>query len=169
VSDIATALYEQIIDTPRDLYLRQIYADHLLELGDPRGELISLQLANADPARVASLIAEHGRAWIAPLDTWVKFPVCKFENGFLSEVTLADPAREVTPLIGETVWSTVRALHLGRVGRVKGGPRKILRVVSELIAHPVMRSLTTVTVDDQEGLMLERDRDGALVFVPRFG
>lgn len=167
MSEVAQALYEQIIDSPRDLYLRQIYADHLLELGDPRGEVISLQLASADPARVAALIASHGRAWLGPLAPWVSFAATRFEDGFVGEVTLADPAREVTPLIGEPIWSTVRVLHLGKVSRVRGGPRKVLREVSALIAHPVMRSLTTVTVD-REALMLERDRDGALVFVPRF-
>ncbi len=149
--------------------LRQIYADLLLELGDPRGEVISLQLANRDHARAAALIAEHGRAWIGPLASWVRFEACRFDNGFLADVALVDPSRLLTPLIGDPIWATVRALHLGRISKVRGGPRPVLRAVSELIAHPIMRSLTTVTVDDGEGLMIERELDGTLAFVPRFG
>ena len=155
------------MDSPRDLQLRQIYADHLLDLGDPRGELISLQLANRDPDRVAHLIATHGRAWIGPLAPWVEFAACKFENGFLAEATFADPSRELTPLVGDPIWATVRALHLGKVSHLRAGLREFLHSVSELIAQPVMRSLTTVTVDG-DGLMLDRDPDGARAFVPRF-
>jgi uncharacterized protein (TIGR02996 family) len=158
----------QIVENPGDLTLRQIFADHLLELGDPRGELISLQLSNREHPRAAALVAEYGRSWIGPLGPWVRFEGCAFSNGFLAEVTLVDPSRVLTPLIGDPIWATVRGLHLGFVSRVKGGPRRMLSSVSELIAHPVMRSLVTVTVDHQEGLMIERDPEGTLAFVPRF-
>ena len=115
-----------------------------------------------------ALIAQHGRAWIGPLGSWVRFEACVFGEGFLSEVAIVDPSRVLTPLIGDPIWATVRALHLGKVSKVRGGPRPILRAVSRLIAHPIMRSLVTVTVDD-EALMLEREPDGSLAFVPRFG
>jgi uncharacterized protein (TIGR02996 family) len=166
MSEVADRLYAQIVATPHDLTLRQIYADHLLDAGDPRGELISLQLANRDPDRVAWLVESHGRAWIGPLGTWVRFSACAFENGFLAEVALADPKRDLTPLVGHPIWATVRALHLGPVKRVSGSA--MLRSAAALIAQPVMRSLTSVTVDDGEGLMLVRDREGALMFVPQF-
>jgi uncharacterized protein (TIGR02996 family) len=169
MSDVGARLLTQILESPRDLLLRQIYADHLLDLGDPRGELISLQLASRDPDpdRVAFLIATYGRSWIGPLESWVKFAACKFAEGFLSEVALSDPERDLAPLFGDPIWATVETLHLGKISRARA-PGRILRSVSALIATPVMRSLTAVTVGDGESLMIERDHDGALSFVPRF-
>lgn len=167
MSDITARLLAQIAASPHDMQLRQVYADHLLERGDPRGELVALQLAGIDPGRVAHLIATYRHLWVGPLVPWIKVPASRFKGGFLVEVKLADLKRDLAPVIGDPVWATVRTLHLGPVRRLRGGIGRFMRSVSVLVAHPVMRSLATVTVDG-DPLMLERDRDGLARFVPRF-
>ncbi len=57
---------------PGDLGRRAAWADWLLEQGDPRGELMSLQLADraltpAETRRVAALVKKHGKEWIGKL------------------------------------------------------------------------------------------------------
>jgi uncharacterized protein (TIGR02996 family) len=66
-----------------DLATHRAYADHLMELGDPRGEFISVQLALEDEAvagadrkerhrREQALLDRHARAWLGPLAAfWV--------------------------------------------------------------------------------------------------
>ena len=56
--------------TPWDLDLRTVIADVLIEIGDPRGELITIQTAIADGTadklatrRAAELIAQHADSW----------------------------------------------------------------------------------------------------------
>ncbi len=155
-------LLAEIARRPNDDHLLRVYADHLEEQGDPRGELIALQLADADPARVAELVREYGPAWLGPLVPWVRVPECRFARGFVSEVRLADLRRDVTSIVGNPIWATVCTIHLGRVPDLE-----CLRRISKLIAHPVMRSLHSVT-ESGESLMIEPDVDGGHCFVPRF-
>ena len=68
------ALLAEVIADPRSIAPRLVYADALIEAGDPRGELIQVQCALEpldldDPARpalearAADLLAEHEPAW----------------------------------------------------------------------------------------------------------
>lgn len=50
-SPLRTALEAALVASPDDLATHMAYADHLAELGDPRGEFIQLQLALEDPSR----------------------------------------------------------------------------------------------------------------------
>jgi uncharacterized protein (TIGR02996 family) len=67
----------RILEDPDDDGARAVYADELVERGDPRGEFIQVQLAleRADPEsdehpklleRSDRLLAEHGAAWFGP-------------------------------------------------------------------------------------------------------
>ncbi len=161
-------LLDEIARRPNDDHLLRVYADHLEEQGDPRGELIALQLADADPQRVAELIAAHGRAWVGPLLPWVRLQGCQFARGCLSEVALADLRINFDNIIGNSIWATVRTIHLGKVRNLGSQFRPVMRRISALIAHPVMRSLQYVT-ESGEPLMIEREPDGGCAFVPRFG
>src|SRR5258705_4746207 len=61
----AEELLRQILANPDDRELRAVYADALQANGDPRGELIALELAN-DPAhagRRIGLYAKHVHQW----------------------------------------------------------------------------------------------------------
>ncbi|MGC4120970.1 MAG: TIGR02996 domain-containing protein [Myxococcales bacterium] len=96
---------------PQDDGLRQVYADWLVERGDPRGEFIALQYARLSGSltreqekREAELLALHRERWLGSLAAKVQVSAARFERGFAAEVNGAetDGARE---------WSTVRAIH----------------------------------------------------------
>jgi uncharacterized protein (TIGR02996 family) len=72
------SLEEALVENPDDLAAHSAYADYLAEQGDPRGELIQVQLALEDagrPAeerkqlrkREAELLKRHGRQWLGDL------------------------------------------------------------------------------------------------------
>jgi len=79
VHELATAsLMSEILSDPASEAARLVYADHLLELGDPRGELVHAQCTSErlpvdDPARFAideratDLIAAHETEWTREL------------------------------------------------------------------------------------------------------
>lgn len=115
-SDLAQA----VLDRPDDLDAHRVYADALTEQGDPRGELIQVQLQLEDPAvageqratlvaREQALIAEHGPGWLGPLadellgdterNAWARVDFA-FERGFLRRLEL-----------GELTVAMVRALR----------------------------------------------------------
>ena len=93
------ALYAQIYARPGDDGLRLVLADALLELGDPRGELIALQ-CQASPtaqttAREAALLRKHATAWLAPLAAMIRTQRLRdprgkprFRRGFLAVATV---------------------------------------------------------------------------------
>jgi uncharacterized protein (TIGR02996 family) len=134
-------LLQSIHDVPGDDARRLVYADALLERGDPRGELIALQCRGlAAPAtrsagdragrrREKQLLDTHGKTWLGELAP-VVMAGYRFERGFLSacrvDSTRVDRIRRV---IGHPAWSTVRELD-----------------GSALIGlHPIMRSLRVFT------------------------
>lgn len=72
------ALEAALRDDPDDLAAHMAYGDYLMEQGDPRGELVQVQLALEDDkrpaaeraelrAREAELFLEHGDAWLGPM------------------------------------------------------------------------------------------------------
>lgn len=69
-------LLEAIYASPHDKSVREVYADWLGDRGDPRGELIMLQLTGRDPARAAEIVRAHGEEWFGmlarlPRDGWL--------------------------------------------------------------------------------------------------
>jgi len=58
---LAAIFAEPDADAPR-----WVYADHLMSIGDPRGEFIALQLREVDNDRQRELLAAHWDAWSAP-------------------------------------------------------------------------------------------------------
>src|SRR5262245_11570952 len=69
---------KQILERPDDREKYAVYADWLTERGDPRGELIQLQLKIEDKsvgakertemrAREAKVLAEHAQTWLGAL------------------------------------------------------------------------------------------------------
>jgi len=90
-TDEATPLIEQIAAHPDDDGPRIVLADWLTSRGDPRGELITLQLARreAKPSaaakrREAELLANHRAGMFGPFAQCVKRSGFKFERGFLT-------------------------------------------------------------------------------------
>jgi uncharacterized protein (TIGR02996 family) len=116
----------QILADPDDDRPRLVYADALMERGDPRGELIAVQcaLARHDATdddvgdvprlrvRERALLAEHGRRWTseAGLADWQG----RFRRGFIEEVSFS--AGETFVAQAELLWAKaplVRALRVG--------------------------------------------------------
>ncbi len=123
-------LWEAVLAQPSDDAPRRVLGDLLLERGDPRGELISVQLELAalppNDARRASLVAaqrrlldEHRGRW-APEDPRIGV---EFERGFPCRVTVHDGAAlaafgaflDRAPIEQLTVLSS-RGLSLERLG-----------------------------------------------------
>jgi len=82
------ALYAAVHASPDDDAPRAVLADALQDAGDPRGELIALQLreaaGTATPemrARVQSLIVTHGRRWLGDVRPIARY--VEFRRGFL--------------------------------------------------------------------------------------
>lgn len=102
---------------------RLVYADVLLERGDPRGELISLQferrahgLDEKKAAREAELLARHAKRWLGNLAAVVAPPEgdseTRFERGFLCVASILQKADKMLPLTWNDVgWSTVEELR----------------------------------------------------------
>lgn len=98
---------------------RMVYADWLLERGDPRGELISLQikardqeLTRSEQQRLRSLVREHARRCAGPLEPAIpaKSPIV-LDRGFVSSCEVSFRTnKSLTTLLGHPAWRTVREL-----------------------------------------------------------
>jgi uncharacterized protein (TIGR02996 family) len=91
---------------------RLVLADHLAELGDPRGELIALQCQGAlsakQQARVTKLVDTHCREWLAELgDNTILKDGLVFERGFVARARVRLWSNR-TPTVGHRIWSTLR-------------------------------------------------------------
>lgn len=77
-SPLRAALEAALIENPTDLASHMAFADYLNEQGDPRGELVQVQLALEDgtkpakerkqlQAREKALLTAHERSWLGPM------------------------------------------------------------------------------------------------------
>jgi uncharacterized protein (TIGR02996 family) len=144
----AAELLAAIYADPRDSSLRQVYADVLSEAGDPRGELITLQIQGArTPAqqkRERSLIHAHWKTWVGSLAPHMKRGGLHFERGFLTRCWIQQTSGpKLAKLVGDPIWSTVE--HVGFCMHAGERPG-----VLPLVMHPVMRSLRSVSGLDDE-------------------
>jgi uncharacterized protein (TIGR02996 family) len=107
--DEGAELLRQICAAPEDDAPRLVYADWLIERGDPRGELIHLQCALGRPRhgarmlvyrrretvveesiaqlekREAALLRKWGKTWMAPLRPYIR--TWAWQRGFLDNIT----------------------------------------------------------------------------------
>ena len=95
-----------------------MYGDWLTTRGDPRGELIALQLSRSrtpgEPskkaiARERSLLAEHGRGWHGSAARLIATDGARFERGFLAAARLE---RHLLGDLCDDVWRTCVELDL---------------------------------------------------------
>jgi uncharacterized protein (TIGR02996 family) len=128
--DLLAAVYEDLASDSS----RMVLADRLIELGDPRGEMIALQLARARtgaPAtpRERELIAQHGSAWTKPLSKC--FVSYGFRRGFLATAVLDDRTMLSPAWYEHPAWATVEELETGN---------------ATLLLSPSLRSLRRVAI-----------------------
>ncbi len=139
----AAALLERVVADPSSEEARVAYGEALAREGDPRGELILLQvkrkrggLDRKEGKREKELLKAHARSWAGPLAPVIVLGGSSFEGGFLSQVKLkALSERAAAELTGDPIWATVETLA------VEGADVKAL---AQLVAHPVLRSLRTL-------------------------
>lgn len=137
--ELLTGLFEAVTAAPASDSARLVLADALTERGDPRGEFISLQFAEAAGEltlgrreRMARLLAAAGPAWFDGLAREVS-PTAVFAKGFLSEVRLATR----TPSPAHAAWRTVTVIDAAGLALS----------LSDFLAHPNLarvHSLRTV-------------------------
>jgi len=112
-------LLEQVWAHPTDLAMRSVYGDWLVEQGDPRGELIALQLgapSEASDRKAHALIEKHWKKWLGPLSDWFAVPP-RFEAGFPVAGFVRSPSsregrQKLEPLLARPEWSTFRELSM---------------------------------------------------------
>ncbi len=111
-------LLEEIYAAPEDLGLRAVYADHLLNLEDPRGEYIQLQLSDLGEARGQRTLALerlHWKRWAEPFSALLKRGDIDFRAGFVEGLRLGAPNSRFQALAGHPAWSTVKRVHVAGV------------------------------------------------------
>ncbi|HEU4732732.1 MAG TPA: TIGR02996 domain-containing protein [Kofleriaceae bacterium] len=162
-----------ILAAPDDLAPRLVYADWLLERGDPRGEHIVLQCAEGQEDEVRelrrrALWQRHGATWLAEDLETTELDATRFEyrNGFLHTVQLRAPelvalgpqlARhpihtlrvsalpaELPGLEHSPVLRTLRRLEL--VSRFDDGP-----ALARLLSSPELSRLDSLVLDRAAG------------------
>jgi len=139
------ALFEAVLASPGDDQAREVLADCLLEQGDPRGELISIQLAEARGTatheaskRADALLKQHKKAWLGPLArvTYRAY----FRKGFLDELELDGSwkvAKKAWPdLAKDPLLATVRFIH--------GKPTP--DIIAHFLGSPALRALETADI-----------------------
>lgn len=144
-----TQLLEEIYANPADDGPRQIYADALLELGDPRGEWIALDLARArgelDAAGIARQqeVATSGQiaAWAYPLSNGGDV---RFERGFPARIRLYRNAKDI-----------VDARELATIHTITSIDVVPIKVALALFANPATAHVTRV-VQFPTGSALEK-------------
>lgn len=145
-------LLPDILAAPHDDAPRLVYADALLDRGDPRGELIHLQcrlarLGGRDPeraslsAREKQLLDEHGASWAKPL-TDLGARAHTFVRGFVEHLLFTsdrlaakvDAARSLTPLAKLAVMEVFGKLE----------------PIMEVLASPISERLTAIDLRYQQ-------------------
>jgi uncharacterized protein (TIGR02996 family) len=111
-------LLSNVYANPDDDASRAVYADLLTSRGDPRGELITLQLL-AKPGkpqrdRIKQLLREHQLAWLGELGDIALAMDLRYERGFPAAITLDGGASQaaIERLTGYPAWRTVTALDV---------------------------------------------------------
>ena len=145
------ALLAAVYAQPRDDGPRLVYADWLLERGDPRGEFITLQfkrrqaaLSDAESRREMALLKQHGKQWLgalAPVMSFGKgYARSTFERGFLSTADIIlSVGKKLEPLWRADEWQTVE--------RLEGNwPLELLERAPMRALREIDRSLTTQTL-----------------------
>ena len=129
----ADALLRAIYEAPDDDIARQVYADYLLERCEPRGDFITLQLANTATKRQHELIRTYGDDWLGPLAPLAPRTGRVFARGFLHAARIEETSRELAMrALGAPEWSTVVELDVQRW------------TTPDVVLHPVLRALRTL-------------------------
>ncbi len=136
------ALLAEVLAAPHDDGPREVLADFLLERQDPRGELLSLQLATARGAgtakglsRIGSLLRRHEGEWLGPLSLVLSTRV--WRRGFLDAAQIS-----ANSAADESTWEAtpsdprLRTLRVLRKGR--GNEQHLTAFLLACARHPAL-------------------------------
>lgn len=130
------SLLAAIYGAPADDAPRRVYADVLMEKGDPRGEFISLQLANADVKKQKALLKAHGKQWLGELSEVVGAGF-EFRRGFLAKATLKFRNQADFEKWGaRPEWATLEEVDFAGRGTVPDGQAQFIYAIT-----PAMKAL----------------------------
>jgi uncharacterized protein (TIGR02996 family) len=107
--------FAAVYSEPASDAARAVLADVLLEVGDPRGELIALQQASEprDQRRINALLKKHGKAWLGKIGPVLAKDTVIFERGFPAEAYFfARSGKDIVAAIDAPEWGTMRALFI---------------------------------------------------------
>ncbi|MDP3505027.1 MAG: TIGR02996 domain-containing protein [Myxococcales bacterium] len=157
LEDLLAAVYEN----PDDDGVREVYADALLELGDPRGEFIVLQfrrhrgetLTPAELKQEAALQKKHAKAWLGPLYDVLHTTHLEFRRGFLYGAQIRPVAKALPAARNHPAWSTLRELNMSTGGTNERGASLVIqpnarhvRVMTDVVYH-VLDELAASSMD----------------------
>lgn len=130
-------LWATHVAQPGDLAHRAVLADALQASGDPRGELIALQLQPDLDAttkkRITQLLAAHADEWTGPIPL-VSKSARRFERGFLVKLSCRGAGRELSATFDRPEWVTIEDLF------IDGANTVLARLVRRM---PLLRRLAT--------------------------
>ena len=150
----AEALLAEIYANPTDDAPRLVYADLLLERGDPRGELIMLQLERGDgsaSARELELLKQHGKAWLGPLApalSWGRgYSDTRFRRGFVATADIIlSVGKKLEPIRANPAWATVEELAgTWDLELLYTAPLRALRVIDRQLGAATIARIATRT------------------------
>jgi len=154
---IADRLLREVYDDPASDGPRLVYADFLQQAGDPRGELIALQLqpalTRAQDKRVQALVRDKQNLarWLGPLVAVVRAPV--FARGFLHACKVELATAKHHALLADPAWATVEQVRaIDPAVLVSPAMRALRHVVGmpveqlvSLVAHPQPLALERIS------------------------
>lgn len=148
-------LLRAVCARPDDDDLRRIWADWLLEQGDPRGEFVQLQSAplrlqtSTTLARERELLDAHQERWLGPLAGRVGY--AEWDRGLLVGCTLRyPPASWLRENVGHPLWAALRSLWLENWWGEDATATEVANFVTTL---PSLRHLGGVTPPLLEALI----------------
>lgn len=116
---------------PDDDAARAVWADALSEAGDPRGELVALQLARSpkNEARIKKLVSKHWRAWVGAIAPAIVASSVEIDRGLLvacsTDVRRKAAARAI---FDHASWGSLRRLELRGYGLLTSAMRSLEEV-----------------------------------------
>jgi len=155
------AMLAAVYANPADDALRQIYADRLIELGEPHGEFITLQFQRAagtlspeGARREVSLLAKHHVTWLGALAPFVRKSSVTFEKGFVAHVSCTCKrvfeAKQTAQL---TEWATVKDVVFDKISFITP-TMKSLEIANNVNAFGVDTLIALDTLPPLKGLSL---------------
>lgn len=140
-----------------------VYADALSQRGDPRGELITLQIAgktNPKAAKSAQKFMEkHRRAFLGPLASAVLLSTVQMHRGFLSACETDVRRKAVSDTIfSHPGWSTIRWIRFRGYGRLTAVMQRLEQAWG--VPESGLVELATITLPRLRVLTVRDNRRG---------